>query len=159
MNIKNNNEVSSLRQLSGKSIHIFAENYNIPLRDLRAWESGAWDPPSFIPKLLRVIIKCEIIIGKNRIKELESDLDHLYQTYLGIDISSSAPGEIITQTRKYFDLTKSQFSRKYGIPYTTLSEWENNRRVPKNYTMTLLKKLIVYSKEIEGGSNEKNIYS
>lgn len=158
MSIINVNEVSSLRKLSGKSIHKFADNYNIPLRDLRAWETGAWDPPSFIPKLLRVIIKCEIIIGKKRVKELESDLDYIYQTYLGINVNTCSPGEIITQTRKYFDLTKSQFSRIYGIPYTTLSEWEKNRRIPKNYTMTLLKKLIVYSEEIERGSNEKNIY-
>lgn len=142
-------EIGKLRLLSGQSLINFSNNYGIPIRDVRAWESGEWDPPVFIPKLFRCIIKYESVIKKDRLKEINSNINELFESYTGKNVELSPPGEVIIGIRESLGLTKKQFSKIYGIPYTTLGEWERSRRVPKPYTMVMLKKIIVYSKELE----------
>lgn len=44
-------------------------------------------------------------------------------------------------------LSKAAFSRKYKIPIRTLEDWEAGRRVPPEYVLHLLTRIVQIDKE------------
>ena len=55
----------------------------------------------------------------------------------------------VKRLRAYAGLTQEDFATKYGIPVATYRKWENGERVPPDYTITLLERVIEYEKAEE----------
>ena len=54
--------------------------------------------------------------------------------------------EMIQEIRKSTGLSRTEFSRRYGIPLRTMEEWEAGRRVPPEYIPEMLYYYVCYKK-------------
>lgn len=52
----------------------------------------------------------------------------------------------IQKIRQSTGLSQSKFSAHFGIPITTLQDWEHNRRTPPAYVINMIKQIIQYEK-------------
>lgn len=48
----------------------------------------------------------------------------------------------ISDLRSLIGLSRSEFSRRYGIPIRTMEDWEANRRTPPEYVVSLLERVV-----------------
>ena len=48
----------------------------------------------------------------------------------------------ISDLRSSIRLSRSEFSRRYGIPIRTLEDWEAGRRTPPEYVVSLLERVV-----------------
>lgn len=48
----------------------------------------------------------------------------------------------VSDLRSLIGLSRSEFSRRYGIPIRTLEDWEANRRTPPEYVISLLERVV-----------------
>ena len=55
-----------------------------------------------------------------------------------------------TDIRELSGLSRAAFCRKYNIPIRTMEEWEAGRRVPPQYVLEWLKRLV----EIDGKESQ-----
>jgi len=46
-----------------------------------------------------------------------------------------------------FPMSRASFSRLYKIPIRTLENWEHGKRVPPDYVMYLLERLVMIDKD------------
>lgn len=49
----------------------------------------------------------------------------------------------ISEMRQYLDISRAEFSRRYNIPIRTLEDWENGKRTPPEYVMSLLERVVL----------------
>ncbi len=49
---------------------------------------------------------------------------------------------IISDLRKQAKLTQRQMAERYQIPYRTLQQWEQNKRIPPDYVVAMLQRLM-----------------
>lgn len=58
----------------------------------------------------------------------------------------------ISDLRSLIGLSRSEFSRRYGIPIRTMEDWEAGRRTPPEYVVSLLERVVKEDiKKEEGG--------
>ena len=50
---------------------------------------------------------------------------------------------------KKYELSQSEFSRKYEIPLRTVQHWANGDRLPPEWLLPVLEKAILYDQEEE----------
>lgn len=62
--------------------------------------------------------------------------------------------ERIRQLREKSALSQSEFADRVGVPVGTLRNWEQGRRVPPDYVVTLLE--TIFEKEETDGNTERN---
>ena len=55
----------------------------------------------------------------------------------------------IKEIRQASGLSQSQFSKKFGIPINTISQWETEKRNPPSYIPEMIAKILRYENEIE----------
>ena len=55
------------------------------------------------------------------------------------------PKIILQNIRKKTGLSRTDFSKKYGIPLRTLEEWESGRRTPPEYIPRMLAYYVYFS--------------
>ena len=55
----------------------------------------------------------------------------------------------IRQLRKSTGLSQSKFSAYFGIPTSTLQDWEHERRTPPPYIVSMMKRILDLEKELE----------
>lgn len=48
----------------------------------------------------------------------------------------------IKEMREFLGISRTEFSRRYGIPLRTLEDWESGKRTPPPYVITLLERII-----------------
>lgn len=48
----------------------------------------------------------------------------------------------ISDLRSSIRLSRSEFSRRYGIPIRTMEDWEAGRRTPPEYVVSLLERVV-----------------
>lgn len=48
----------------------------------------------------------------------------------------------ISDLRSLIGLSRSEFSRRYGVPIRTLEDWEAGRRTPPEYVISLLERVV-----------------
>lgn len=58
----------------------------------------------------------------------------------------------IKELRELTGLSQQAFSEKYGIPKRSIENWEGNKRVPPNYVLSLLERVV-----LEDTKNIKNL--
>lgn len=63
---------------------------------------------------------------------------------------------IIKQMRIFTGLTQKEFASAYGMPLSTLKEWERGRSAPPTYYVTALEELID-SNEVKWMPKEKSL--
>lgn len=148
--MKYNQTIDEFLQTSRVSDVYIENNYKIPQRDFRCWKKGKWSPPGFVTNLLIANIRYETLIPSSRVRQINQNLDEAFSECIGKNVNDCSPGEIITSIREFFKMTPTEFSKNFGVPYSTLREWERNRRVPKEYALCMFKRITVYSKEING---------
>lgn len=49
----------------------------------------------------------------------------------------------IKELRELTGLSQQAFSEKYGIPKRSIENWEGNKRVPPNYVLSLLERVVL----------------
>ena len=87
----------------------------------------------------RVELKEFYILGKEKNKDI---------------VENSA--KYIKDLRKYSKLTQERFCDLYHIPYSTLRDWENDRRKPTPYLIELMWTRVVLDFEHASKSRERN---
>lgn len=55
----------------------------------------------------------------------------------------------IKELRQQAGLTKTEFSEKYKIPLRTLEHWELGDRLPPDYVVDMIKKIIEYERNLK----------
>lgn len=55
----------------------------------------------------------------------------------------------IKEIRQASGLSQSQFSKKFGIPINTISQWETEKRNPPSYVPKMIAKILNYENKIE----------
>lgn len=55
----------------------------------------------------------------------------------------------IKELRDLLNVSRAEFSRRYGIPSRTLEDWEKGKRTPPPYVITLLERVIKEDKKNE----------
>lgn len=55
----------------------------------------------------------------------------------------------ISDLRSLIGLSRSEFSRRYGIPIRTLEDWEAGRRIPPEYVVSLLERVVKEDVQVE----------
>lgn len=48
----------------------------------------------------------------------------------------------IKELRDLLNVSRAEFSRRYGIPSRTLEDWEKGKRTPPPYVITLLERVV-----------------
>lgn len=48
----------------------------------------------------------------------------------------------IKEMRELLGISRTEFSRRYGIPLRTLEDWESGKRTPPPYVINLLERII-----------------
>lgn len=48
----------------------------------------------------------------------------------------------IKELRDLLNVSRAEFSRRYGIPSRTLEDWEKGKRTPHPYVITLLERVV-----------------
>lgn len=49
----------------------------------------------------------------------------------------------IKEMRKHLNVSRAEFSRRYNIPIRTLEDWENEKRTPPEYVISLLERAVL----------------
>ena len=49
----------------------------------------------------------------------------------------------IKEMREYLNVSRAEFSRRYNIPIRTLQDWENEKRTPPEYVISLLERAVL----------------
>lgn len=84
-----NKEIKELRQKSNMTQKQFAEAFDIPISTLRKWEQGESNPPAYIVKLIKRLIK----ISNNDLKLIKSkNRDYYYDDVNNIIYDSLSNG-------------------------------------------------------------------
>ena len=55
----------------------------------------------------------------------------------------------IKELRDLLNVSRAEFSRRYGIPSRTLEDWEKGKRTPPPYVVTLLERVVTEDKQNE----------
>lgn len=58
----------------------------------------------------------------------------------------------VSDLRSLIGLSRSEFSRRYGIPIRTMEDWEAGRRTPPEYVVSLLERVVKEDIKKEEGS-------
>lgn len=53
----------------------------------------------------------------------------------------------IKEMRDLLNVSRAEFSRRYGIPSRTLDDWEKGKRTPPPYLITLLERVVTEDKQ------------
>lgn len=53
----------------------------------------------------------------------------------------------IKELRDLLNVSRAEFSRRYGIPSRTLEDWEKGKRTPPPYIITLLERVVTEDKQ------------
>lgn len=53
----------------------------------------------------------------------------------------------IKEMRDLLNVSRAEFSRRYGIPSRTLDDWEKGKRTPPPYVITLLERVVTEDKQ------------
>ena len=53
----------------------------------------------------------------------------------------------IKELRDLLNVSRAEFSRRYGIPSRTLEDWERGKRTPPPYVVTLLERVVTEDKQ------------
>lgn len=53
----------------------------------------------------------------------------------------------IKEIRDLLNVSRAEFSRRYGIPSRTLEDWEKGKRTPPPYVITLLERVVTEDKQ------------
>ena len=67
-------------------------------------------------------------------------------------MSNATVGALVKRLRKRMRLTQEQFARELGVSFSTVNQWENDRRRPHPYLMSRLR-------ELDTGSNKARLHS
>lgn len=63
-------------------------------------------------------------------------------------IAEATSGRSIEEIIQLTNLSAPHFSRMYGIPYRTLQDWRNGRRVPPRYVLDLLEFKVLFDYDL-----------
>lgn len=63
-----------------------------------------------------------------------------------MNIEEKTAGDSMKEIRKSVNMTQREFSQHFGIPIRTLQNWENGVNVPPEYTVNMIRRLLMYEK-------------
>ena len=109
--------IKEMRENVGMSKDEFCRRFHVNLVMLDAWENGKWKCPTYAEKLISRFIGTEkslVFINGISFSRI-------------LDISG---------------LSLIEFSKSYNIPYRTVIDWNNGKRVPKEYVLLLLERAV-----------------
>ncbi len=72
---------------------------------------------------------------------------HMRKSSVIIEKTDNDVMKRVKRLRAYAGLTQDEFANKYGIPAATYRKWENGNRIPPDYVITLLERVIESEKD------------
>lgn len=109
--------IKEMRENVGMSKDEFCRRFHVNLVMLDAWENEKWKCTTYAEKLISRFIGTEkslVFINGLSFSRI-------------LDISG---------------LSLIEFSKSYNIPYRTVIDWNNGKRVPKEYVLLLLERAV-----------------
>lgn len=115
---KNLSSIQKIRENTGLDRKSFSEKFGIPEQILKIWEEGVKIPKDYVINLIQRAVD----------KYLTEGIYELYRTEYS-DIHT---------LRMKTELTYQEFSERFGIPKTTLAQWERKKIPTPDYILNFL---------------------
>lgn len=64
----------------------------------------------------------------------------------------------IKELRITTGLSQAEFSKKFGIPVSTIKNWEQGQRKPPKYLVSMMQQLLKYEAAVQPGDDPDNVY-
>lgn len=74
-------------------------------------------------------------------KYLQEEAEPYMYKFYGF-AKEDSPIVSVSDLRSLIGLSRSEFSRRYGIPIRTMEDWEAGRRTPPEYVVSLLERVV-----------------
>ena len=71
---------------------------------------------------------------------------YMYRFY-GLSKGDPSATVSVSDLRALAGISRSEFSRRYGIPVRTMEDWESGKRTPPEYVVNLLERVVKEDKQ------------